>query len=157
MRLMMQSIEESSRPSALEELLTSTTISVHAGDALTSAMQRWGGVNSLGQQVELRLHNGDSLSRALIPLEDECPHFGPVVRRLLVENHQAGSSLTDVLVRLKSDLETDSSRRTEILMHQLSTKLTVPVVLCILPAFLILALMPVAIASLGSLPSPSMS
>lgn len=155
MRGITQSVENTSQPTALQELLTSTTISSHAGDSLVASIESWAEVNATGKRVVERLHQGEPLSHALSPLEDNSGPLGQMVKRLLIENHQAGTPLLDVVGRLKQDVEAETSRRTEIQLQQMSTKLTVPIVFCLLPAFLLLVLIPVAIASIGTLPTSS--
>ena len=155
MKFIAGSVNATSRPNALQELLTSTAISINSGDSLAEAIERWHGVNSVGRRVVERVRNGEILAQALAQLEHDCGSMGQTVKRLLIDSHLSGGSVAEVVARLKNDVEAESSRRTEVLLQQISTKLALPLVVCILPAFLLLALMPIAMASIGSLPSPS--
>lgn len=155
MRGISQSVEQLSRPSTLHQLLTSATISVEAGDSLSAAIEQWRHVNHIGRTCAEILASGEPLTTALLPLTNNCSPLGSVVRRLLIESHQSGTPLAGVVSRLRNDVEADSDRTIAERVQQMSTRLTLPIVFCMLPSFLLLALMPVAIASLGSLPSPT--
>lgn len=151
------SVQDLAKPSALQQLVTSTSISLHAGDSLLTAIEKWKGVNSVGTEIARHLSQGDSLVHALLPLERDCGNAGRTVRRLLIDNHQMGTPLTDLVQRLQEDVESEISLRTNIAIQHMTTKLTFPVVFCVLPAFLVLALLPVVVASFASLPSTSLS
>lgn len=151
------SVQDLARPSALQQLVTSMSVSLHAGDSLLTAIDKWNGVNSVGTEIAQHLSQGDSLARALMPLERDCGNAGRTVRRLLIDNHQMGTPLTELVQRLQEDVESEISLRTNIAIQHMTTKLTFPVVFCVLPAFLVLALLPVVIASFASLPSTSLS
>ena len=157
MRNITTSVQDLARPSALQQLVTSTSISLHAGDSLLTAIEKWNGVNSVGTEIAQHLSQGDSLAHALLPLERDCGNAGRTVRRLLLDNYQMGTPLTDLVQRLQEDVESEISLRTNIALQHMTTKLTFPVVFCVLPAFLVLALLPVVIASFASLPSTSLS
>lgn len=155
MRGISRSVDRLSRPSTLHQLLTSASISVEAGDSLSAAIEQWRHINPIGRACAENLSSGETLPTALLPLADDCGPLGHVVRRLLIESHQAGTPLAGVVSRLRNDVEADSDRTIAESVQQMSTRLTLPIVFCTLPSFLLLALMPVAIASLGSLPSPA--
>ena len=153
MRTMSRSIDKSAQPTALQELLTSASISLGAGDSLMTAMDSWQDINPTGRHIAERLRRGEPLHIALHPLDDDCGALGEMMRRVLTESHLSGIPITEVVSRIQHDVEAEINRHTEIAIRQLSTKLTMPTVLCVLPAFLLLALMPIAITSITSLPS----
>jgi len=156
MRAISRSVTAQSRPTPLHELMASTAFSLQSGDSLMAAIEQWSAVNSVGARVSQELTAGSSLSDSLRVLHDECGERGHMVRRLLLDNHQAGTPAAHIVSQLQNDIENDISRITNTGLQQLTTKLTLPIVFCVLPAFLSLALMPVAVASMGALPSPSL-
>ncbi len=150
-------VKESARPTPLHQLVTSMCISLHAGDSLLTAIEKWDGSNSVGTDIASRLSQGESLANALLPLERDGGNAGRTVRRLLLDNHQMGTPLSELVVRLQEDVESEISHRTNIGIQHMATKLTFPVVFCILPSFVLLALLPVVVSSFSSLSSTSLS
>ena len=155
MRGISRSVEQLSQPSTLYQLLVSASISIEAGDSLSGAIEQWRHINPVGRACAEILASGKPLTTALMPLTNDCGPLGSVMRRLLIESHQSGTPLAGVVSRLRNDVEADSDRTIAERVQQMSTRLTLPIVFCTLPSFVLLALMPVAIASLGSLPSPT--
>lgn len=151
------STAKSAQPTELHQLLTSVSISVTAGDSLVAALERSATTNSLGLLISQALARGFSLSEALRHLDNGCGSLGTTAQRLLLDTHRSGTPVMDVVQRLLNDAEAESTRQCDIGVQQLSTKLVLPTVFCVLPAFLLLALMPVAIASFGALPAPALS
>lgn len=153
MRNIAVSIEKSAKPSELHQLLTSVSVSVTAGDSLVDALQRCATSNSLGASISQALAQGSPLSDALKHLDKTNSSLGPATKRLLLDSHQSGTPVMEVIHRLLDDAEAETTRQSDISIQQLSTKLTLPTVFCVLPAFLLLALMPVALASFEALPT----
>lgn len=151
------SIEKLARPTELQQLLTNVSISVTAGDSLVKALERSGETNSLGRLISQSLARGYSLSEALKHLDETDGSLGHTTKRLLLDTYHSGTPVMEVVQRLLNDAEAESMRQCDIRIQQLSTKLTLPTVFCVLPAFLLLALMPVAIASFGALPASTIS
>lgn len=157
MHVINKSIETNSQPSLLHQLVTSATISLQSGESLISAIEKWGEVNFVGELVRQRFIRGESLSSALLALEMQCGEKGRTVRQLLLDNHQSGTPASDLIARLQEDANSDLSNRINVGIQQISTKLTFPVVLCVLPAFLLLTFIPVVVASFSSLSSTSLT
>ena len=153
MRNITSSVEKLADPTDLHQLLTSMSISLTAGDSLLIALDRSGDVNSLGFEISTSLAHGNSLAQALQYLDDRHGQLGNTVKRVLLDNQRAGTSLIDVVGRLLHDSGAKLNHQVDTRIQQLSTALTLPTVFCVLPAFLLLALMPVAIASFGALPA----
>jgi len=151
------SVAKSGQPTELHQLLTCVSISVTAGDSLVAALERSGTTNSLGLLISQTLTQGGSLSEALGLLDKVGGSLGSTAKRLLLDTHRSGTPVMDVVQRLVNDVEAESTRQCDIGIQQLSTKLVLPTVFCVLPAFLLLALMPVAIASFGAFPAPALS
>lgn len=157
MRKIATSVEDSAKPPILHQLVTSMCISLHAGDSLLTAIEKWDGSNSIGTDIACRLSQGESLAHALLPLERDGGNSGRTVRRLLLDNHQMGTPLSELVVRLQEDVESEISHRTNIGIQHMTTKLTFPVVFCVLPSFVLLAVLPVVVASFSSLSSTYLS
>lgn len=155
MTRLVRSVSHHHELTGLQELLTSAAISVRSGASLQQALQEWEPLNPVGHSVTLRLSEGASIAHALSPLTDSFGETGTMVRQLIVDSAHSGTPLADLFSRLLDDVHSESLRQTTIAIQQLSTKLTLPLVFCVLPSFLLLALMPIAIVSIGSLPSLS--
>ena len=157
MRNITGTVEKLAHPTELHQLLMSISISLASGDSLAIAFEQCAGINMLGYNISTALSNGSSLADALQSLDVGHGPLGQTTKRLLLDNQQSGTSLTDVVQRLHHDAEAESAHRVDMNLQQLSIKLALPTVFCVLPAFLLLALMPIAIASFGALPAPAMS
>lgn len=157
MRNIALSVAQSAQPTELHQLFTGVSISVTAGDSLVAALERSATTNSLGLLISQALAKGSSLSEALAHLDDVNGSLGSTAKRLLLDTYQSGTPVKEVVQRLLNDADAESTRKCDIGVQQLSTKLVLPTVFCVLPAFLLLALMPVAIASFGALPAPTLS
>lgn len=157
MKKIVSSMKSLSQPTALQELITSTTISLYSGEPLLVAIESWDRINSLGSEVAQRLLHGELLSSALLPLELQCGSSGYSVRQLLIDCYLSGTPTSDVISRLNEDLEFGITQRTNIGIQKLTNKLSFPIVFCVLPAFLLLALLPIVVATFRSLPSTSIA
>lgn len=157
MNKIISSVKSLSQTTPLQELITSTTVSLYAGEPLLVAIESWGGINPLGSEIAQRLTKGESLSSALVPLEMQCGGPGHSVRQLLIDCYFSGTPTSDVVTRLNEDLEFGITQRTNIGIQKLTTKLSFPIVFCVLPAFLFLALLPIVVATFRSLPSTSIA
>ena len=73
--------------------------------------------------------------------------------RLLCEAAASGVPLVDTASRVHNDIQHARAARSSMRVQQLTTKLSVPVVLCSLPSFVLVALMPLAVTGLTSMPS----
>lgn len=157
MKKITSSVKSLSQPTPLQELITSTAVSLYSGEPLLVAIESWHGINSLGSEVAERLMIGESLSSALLPLELKCGSSGHSVRQLLIDCYLSGTPTSEVIARLNEDLEFGITQQTNIGIQKLTTKLTFPIVFCVLPAFLFLALLPIVVATFRSLPSTSIA
>lgn len=84
-------------------------------------------------------------------LEDLGESVRPLVGVLLAASRD-GEPLAPSLERLLADLHAARRRRVEVATRRLSVRLLLPLVACILPAFALLTVAPLAVASLRSLP-----
>lgn len=154
--LWMQSIAdgvvERSTSDSLQTFTFALCVSLQAGHSLISACQSWAHISPLGESVATQLAHGVPLH---IAVSEVAQHFGPqghALCRALVESSESGTPLASVASRLFSEEQQDTKRRVETRLRQLPTKLSLPIVFCVLPSFLLIALMPFVLIGLTSLP-----
>jgi Flp pilus assembly protein TadB len=95
---------------------------------------------------------GQRLAAALAELADD---LGPPVRPLaavLTAAARDGDPLAPALDRLAESLRRARRHRAEVAARRLSVQLLLPLVLCVLPAFALLTVVPLLLGSLHSLP-----
>jgi tight adherence protein C len=68
-----------------------------------------------------------------------------------VASERYGAPLADALVTLAADARADRRRRAEEAARRVPVQLLFPLVLCVLPAFVLLTLAPLLAGALGSL------
>jgi hypothetical protein len=78
------------------------------------------------------------------------PASRPLVA-LLVAAHRDGAPVVEPLTRLAGDLRADRRRAVEARARQVPVRLLFPLVLCSLPAFVLLAIVPPVVAALTDL------
>jgi tight adherence protein C len=101
-----------------------------------------------------RLDLGQRTADALAPLADDLgPTAVPFVDAL-VTAERLGLPLAPVLDRLAHDVAAQRRRRTEALARELPVRLSFPLVLCTLPSFVLLTIVPALAGALSSLPRP---
>jgi pilus assembly protein TadC len=111
-------------------------------------------LDHLVSQVIASLDLGMSFADALGGAIDE---LGPASRRLfdaLVTAERYGAPLVPALDRLAIDAASERRRLVETRARQLPVRMSLPLVLCTLPAFVLLGIVPVLIATLSSLTRP---
>jgi tight adherence protein C len=91
----------------------------------------------------------EALVAALSPLGERARVLG----RVLADHLHYGVALAPGLERLGLELRLDRRRRAEIEARRVPVRLLAPLVLCILPAFALLTVVPLLAASLRSLPT----
>lgn len=105
---------------------------------------------ALGDCHELALR-GQRLADALERLSDR---FGDPVRpliRVLVSAERYGTPLADALQQVAVDVRTARRRHAETTARRLPVLLLFPLVVCVLPAFVLLTVVPVLVSSLAAL------
>lgn len=143
---------ESAMPSAVELLV----VSLHAGRSPSQAMVELARiapepVRPAFQSVEHRLHRGHSLGDALHELTTQC---GPCALALVTSVGAAvrdGLPLTPVLDRLTDDVHSTRRRQGEAAARRLPVRLSFPLVVCTLPSFVLLSIVPAVLGALSTL------
>jgi tight adherence protein C len=108
-------------------------------------------VRSAFAEVARRVVDGARFADAI----EWLPHdLGPAALPLadsLAAADRDGLPLAPVLDRLAADARHQRRRRTEAAARQLPVRLSLPLVLCTLPSFVLLAVVPLLLAALASL------
>lgn len=128
--------------------------SLRAGCSLTVALERWKGVSPLGTQVSDALRAGTTLEQALRTL----PQSAAISRlqHTIESSYKDGLPIVHTVHRLVDDARSTMRHRSEILIRQLPTRLSFPLVFCILPSFLFITVIPLMMNALASL-APALS
>lgn len=147
------------REAALPELMDALVALVHAG--LTPPMA-WREL-LLGCPADLRdpiaavchrMDRGDPFADALGQLLVDIGPGAHVLVDTLVTAERYGLPLGPVLERLSAEAAAQRRRSIEARSRQLPVRLSFPLVLCTLPSFVLLAIVPVLVTALSSLPRP---
>lgn len=139
-------------PDAIELIV----LAVRAGHlpcaAVRTALPFMGtGVHPAFEQVVLRVERGERFADALTVLDLE---LGPVAAPLahhLAAAERDGLPLAPVLDRLAADARAQRRRVAEARARQLPVRMALPLTLCTLPAFVLMALVPLLLSALRSL------
>jgi len=97
-----------------------------------------------------RIVHGAPLADALEQVAERGPASRPLIA-LLVAAHRDGAPVVDPLTRLAGDLRADRRRAVEARARQVPVRLLFPLVLCSLPAFVLLAIVPPVVAAVADL------
>lgn len=129
-------------------------VCLRAGHTLSYSCELWEHSATTGALVARQLQEGQPLDQALAPLEHNLGAGGAALASVIREAHRDGLPVVTTVARLSSDARTERRRHTDSLIRQLPTKLSVPLVLCVLPSFLLAAVAPLAISNLTRLTVP---
>ena len=129
-------------------------VSLRAGHTLSLACELWEHSAPSGAYVARQLQAGQPLDQALASLEHNLGAGGAALAGVIRQAHRDGLPVIATVARLSSDARTERRRHTDALIRQLPTKLSVPLVLCVLPSFLLAAVVPLAVSNLARLTVP---
>ncbi len=101
-------------------------------------------------EVDVRLRHGAPLADALAPVVAATPAARPLAT-LLRAAHADGAPVVEALARLADEMRLDRRRAVEARTRQVPVRLLFPLVLCTLPAFVLLTIVPPIVAALGDL------
>lgn len=128
--------------------------SLRAGCSITESIQRWQHLCPLGNKISHAITHGDRLETALSFLPQTTSGYR--LAHTIISGYRDGLPLVHTMHRLTNDAQNDLRASTEVLIRQLPARLSAPLVLCILPSFLFIAVAPLIISSLGQL-GPALS
>lgn len=147
---------ERSAHAALPDLIELIVVGVRAGLTPTAAVTMAAhhapsDLRPAVGEVVLRLHRGSRLADALTALP-ECvgPSAAPFADALAAADRY-GLPIEPVLDRLASDARAERRRHAEQHARTLPVRLAFPLVVCTLPAFVLLAIVPALLGALSTL------
>lgn len=126
-------------------------VSLRTGLSMTQACERWRTVSPTGNSVADLISAGAPLEEALLPLATTHPITGKNLGHTIVEAERDGLPILDTVTRLATDHRLERRRQIDTRIRQLPTRLSIPLVLCVLPSFLLLSVAPLVLASLSQL------
>ena len=141
----------SEEPSLGESLADHLCVSLRAGLTISQACERWNNTCRVGTQVAHSLHNGDSLAHALKPLVESADESARGLADVVLQAERDGLPVLSTVNRLSKETRVQRRRSVDTRTRQLPTRLSVPLVLCVLPSFLFLSVAPLVLASLSTL------
>ena len=140
------------QPDDIGQLTEHLCVSLRTGLSMTLACERWRSVSPLGSSVADLISAGAPLEEALLPLANLHPITGKNLGHTIVEAERDGLPILDTITRLATDHRNERRRQIDTRIRQLPTRLSIPLVLCVLPSFLLLSVAPLVLASLSHLP-----
>jgi Flp pilus assembly protein TadB len=122
-------------------------ISLRAGVPLRLAIEEWAAEHD--PTLNETLLGGDSLSTSLHDFVQRQAGGSHHLAQVLLEADRDGLPIVHTVSRLSAEMRTHRRHQADIKTRQLPTKLTLPVVLCVLPSFVFLAVIPLILANLS--------
>ena len=138
-------------PDDIGQLTEHLCVSLRTGLSMTHACERWRTVSPTGNAVADLISAGAPLEEALLPLATTHPISGKNLGHTIVEAERDGLPILDTVMRLATDHRMERRRQIDTRIRQLPTRLSIPLVLCVLPSFLLLSVAPLVLASLSQL------
>lgn len=133
-------------PDPSAPLVASFAVSLRAGLEPAAACLRWHDINDVGRAVADRIEAHLPLRDALTPLES-CSSRGSLMATTIVDSVASGLPLTAVASRILDGLHDDERRATETRVRELPVRLMAPIVLCTLPSFVLLGVVPMVVTA----------
>jgi tight adherence protein B len=149
LRLINQSLTQ--QASELSILIDHLCVSLRAGHTLVTSCELWEHSTTTGANVAQQLRAGHSLNESLTALEHSLGAGGADLAGVIRQANRDGLAVVATVARLSTDARAQRRRQADTLIRQLPTKLSVPLVLCVLPSFLLAAVVPLAISNLTRL------
>ncbi len=122
-------------------------VSLRAGVSLHSALEDWAAEND--PRLYQALLEGDPLSTSLQDFVERTSGVSHHLVQVLLEADRDGLPVIHTISRLLSEMRTHRRHQADVKTRQLPTKLTLPVVLCVLPSFIFLTVIPIILANLS--------
>lgn len=140
----------------LPDLIELVIVGVRAGLTPTAAVtmagrHATGPLQVVLDEVVLRLERGARLADALGAFPERLGPPAAVFADALAAADRYGLALEPVLERLAADARTERRRHTEAHVRTLPVRLAFPLVVCTLPAFVLLAIVPALLGALSTL------
>lgn len=141
-------------PDAVDLLLLSTSAGLTLPIAHPLVVQRVApplgdALRAAHEEAALGRPRADALIDALAPLGDRPLSVGYA----LADHLRYGAPIVPTLERLSAELRLDRRRRAEQAARRVPVRLLAPLIVCVLPAFALLTVVPLLAASLRQLPT----
>lgn len=130
-----------------EQLCRSVAAHLRAGGTVESAVEMASPLHPAVASAFARLASGLTFTDAMNELTAVCPELASV----LVAAQRDGRPLVAAVTEIADDIAARSAADTRAGIARLPVRATVPLVGCILPAFVLVAMVPVGIAALGQI------
>ena len=122
-------------------------ISLRAGVPLRTAIEEWAAEND--STLHETLLRGDSLSTSLHDFVQRQSGGSHHLAQVLLEADRDGLPIVQTVSQLSAEMRIHRRHHAVIKTRQLPAKLTLPVVLCVLPSFVFMAVIPLILANLS--------
>lgn len=144
---------------ALIAVIDAFAVSLRAGLTITQSFERVAelapaSVRMQCEEVARSLHHGIRLHDAIAPLRNVFGSRSAVFLDMVLSADQDGLPLINLVDRLSEEARRQRQRDTDIRIRQVPSKLTFPLVFCILPSFIVLTMFPIVSSSFSSLHLP---
>ena len=144
---------------ALIAIIDVFAVSVRAGLTLAQAFDRMSALAPVSiklhcEAVTRSLHHGVALHEAVSPLREGLGGRGSVFIDMILSADRDGLPLVALVDRLSDEARRQRQRDTDVRIRQVPTRLTFPLVFCILPSFIVLTMFPIVSSSVSSLHVP---
>jgi len=135
------------------------SISIRAGLTLSQTFERLATLapSSIAAQsaaTAQALQHGVPLHEAVVPLRSALGSRGAVFIDMVLSADRDGLPLVALVDRLSDEARRHRQRDIDVRIRQIPTRLTLPLVFCILPSFIVLTMFPIVTSSLKSLQMP---
>ena len=141
----------SEHPSNAELLTDHLCVSLRAGLTITQACERWKDTSPMGTRIAHSLESGSTLEDSLHPLATSSDLSDRALVDVVMQAERDGLPVLSTVHRLSTETRTERRRMIDLRIRQLPTRLSVPLVLCVLPSFLLMSIAPLILASLSHL------
>ena len=131
-------------PSSLAQRLC---VSLRAGVSLRTAVEAW--AKESDASLHQTLLRGEPLTTALQEFAHRHSGGSHHLVQVLLEADRDGLPVIHTISRLSLEMRTHRRHLADIRIRQLPTKLTLPIVLCVLPSFIFLTVIPIVLANLS--------
>lgn len=153
---LLEAVVSGARRFELAEIVDRLCVSLMAGCTLAQACEALGDsaaddVDSAGRLISVRVREGSALSTCLEPLGSSFGLQGRLFADVLVGADRDGLPIVGTVARIAQDVRIERRRRVDTAIRQIPVKLTIPLVVCVLPGFLLTTLVPLVASSVGAL------
>ena len=130
-------------------LAENVVTSLRAGRSIIDSLIRWRGLSEIGTSVAAALESGATLQLALTHLPESTSAYR--LAQAIESGFTDGLPLANTMHRIVDDTRNAMRHRSDALIRQLPTRLSFPLVLCILPSFLLITVLPLMLNTLSRL------